>query len=103
MAAKTESSSRNMVSTRTPMRGLVRVMVRVASIPLPPGMCRSMTTTSGCNSAASLTASGPLAAWARSEERRVGKECRARGAREHEIKKEGEGEQEEDATVENRY
>ena len=44
--------------------GLVRVMVRVASIPLPPGMCRSMTTTSGCNSAASLTASGPLAAWA---------------------------------------
>ncbi len=44
------------------MRGLVRVMVRVASMPLPPGMCRSITTTSGCSSAAIRTASGPFSA-----------------------------------------
>jgi hypothetical protein len=49
MAANTEWSSSYMVTTRTPMWGLVRRIERVASMPLRPGMCRSIRITSGCS------------------------------------------------------
>ena len=51
-----------MVSTSTVMCGLSATMRRVASMPFNPGMCRSMTTTSGWVSLASSTASVPLVA-----------------------------------------
>ena len=44
------------------MCGLSATMRRVASTPFSPGMCRSMTTTSGWVSLASSTASVPLVA-----------------------------------------
>src|SRR5215217_4856009 len=51
-----------MVTTSTPMRGLVCRISRVASIPLMPGILISIRITSGCSSLASSTACSPLLA-----------------------------------------
>src|SRR3954451_128579 len=59
MAAKTDSSSSNMVSTRTATCGLTATISRVASMPLTPGIRRSMTTTSGWWASAAVTAAAP--------------------------------------------
>ena len=57
IAANTDSSSPYIVSMSTPMCGLVRTSARVASTPFVPGICRSITTTSGWSSAAIAIAS----------------------------------------------
>jgi hypothetical protein len=51
-----------MVRTTTPTDGDSVVTRRVASIPSRCGICTSITTTSGCSSRASRTASTPSAA-----------------------------------------
>src|SRR5215217_3737552 len=51
-----------MVTTSTPMRGLMCRISRVASIPLMPGIWMSIRITSGCSSLASSIACSPLLA-----------------------------------------
>jgi hypothetical protein len=51
-----------MVRTTTPTDGEAEVTRRVASIPSMPGICTSITTTSGCSSSARATAASPSAA-----------------------------------------
>src|SRR5438105_558046 len=62
MRANTESSSSNIVTTSTPMCGVACTIRRVASMPLMPGICRSIKITSGWTLIAILTASSPLEA-----------------------------------------
>src|SRR5215208_5145163 len=61
-AMNTDSSSSRSVTTRTRMLGLSETILRVASIPLTFGICRSLRTTSGWSSAARATASSPVVA-----------------------------------------
>src|SRR5206468_571096 len=62
MAAKTESSSSNMVMTSTPIRGLLCRMRLVASMPLGPGILRSIRITSGWRVRARVITSSPVPA-----------------------------------------
>jgi hypothetical protein len=65
MAAKTEASSSNIVSTSTPTSGFGASSSRGASMPFSSGICRSITTTSGSSAAAADTASLPFVTSAR--------------------------------------
>ena len=60
MAANTESSSSNMVSTSTATSGATRPISRVAANPSSSGICRSSTATSGRCSTTSFTALAPV-------------------------------------------
>ena len=62
IAANTESSSPNIVSITTLVRGLASTILRVASMPFICGIWMSMSTICGCALAAFSTASSPVAA-----------------------------------------
>ena len=59
-----DSSSSDIVSTSTAVPGSVRVIWRVAPIPLAPGRLRSISTTSGRQAWAARTARSAVSAWA---------------------------------------
>ena len=61
-ASITSSSSTEIVSTTTRVRGAMLETWRVVSTPVSPGIFRSMTTTSGASSPTRRRASRPLSA-----------------------------------------